>query len=48
MKRGIKQEKIKVAINMINRNMDIKVISELTDLSIDEIKKLKSKYEHGC
>lgn len=37
---GIKETQISMARNMINKNMDIKLISELTGLSIEEIEKL--------
>ncbi|MDO6994589.1 Rpn family recombination-promoting nuclease/putative transposase [Brachyspira innocens] len=37
---GIKEEKISLAKNMRNKNMDINLISELTGLSIEEIEKL--------
>ena len=37
---GIKDEKYSIAIAMKNKNMDIKLISEITGLPIDEIEKL--------
>ena len=37
---GIKETQISMARNMKNKNMDIKLISELTGLSIEEIEKL--------
>ncbi|WP_300755263.1 Rpn family recombination-promoting nuclease/putative transposase [uncultured Brachyspira sp.] len=37
---GIKEEKISLAKNMKNKNMDINLISELTGLGIEEIEKL--------
>ncbi|ANN64419.1 PD-(D/E)XK nuclease family transposase [Brachyspira hyodysenteriae] len=37
---GIKETKISMAKNMKNKNMDLNLISELTNLSIEEIKKL--------
>ena len=37
---GIKENQISMAINMKNKNMDIELISELTGLSIEEIKNL--------
>ena len=40
IKEGIKEEKISLAKNMRNKNMDINLISELTGLSIEEIEKL--------
>ena len=38
--KGIETEKYSLAINMKNKNMDINLISELTGLSIEEVKKL--------
>ncbi|MEI0479061.1 hypothetical protein R4J08_14430, partial [Brachyspira pulli] len=40
IKEGIKENQISMAINMKNKNMDIELISELTGLSIEEIKNL--------
>ena len=40
IEKGIEKEKYSLAINMKNKNMDINLISELTGLSIEEIKKL--------
>ena len=40
IEKGIEQEKYSLAKNMKNRNMDINIISELTGLSMEEIKKL--------
>ena len=38
---GIEQRNIEIAKNMIAKNMDISLISELTGLSIEEIEKIK-------
>ena len=40
IEQGEKNKAISMAKNMKNRNMDIKLISELTGLSIEEIKNL--------
>ena len=40
IEKGIEKEKYSLVRNMKNRNMDIKLISELTGLSIEEIEKL--------
>ena len=40
IEKGIEKEKYSLVRNMKNRNMDIKLISELTGLSIEEIKNL--------
>ena len=40
IEQGEKMKAISMAKNMKNRNMDIKLISELTGLSIEEIKNL--------
>ena len=40
IKEGIEKEKYSLAINMKNKNMDINLISELTGLSIEEVKNL--------
>ena len=40
IKEGIEKEKYSLAKNMKDKNMDINLISELTQLSIEEIKKL--------
>ncbi|EHL18880.1 hypothetical protein HMPREF9628_01977 [Peptoanaerobacter stomatis] len=37
---GRQDEKIYIAKNMINKHMDINLISQLTDLSVDEIMRL--------
>ncbi len=37
---GIEQEKIIIAKSILGKNLDIQLISELTGLSINEIKKL--------
>ena len=37
---GISKEKVSIAKNMLNKNMSIEDISEITGLSIEEIKKL--------
>lgn len=37
MKKGIKQDKIEVARNMKNKNIDINIISECTGLAIEEL-----------
>lgn len=42
-KNGELEEKRKVAIEMLNKGMDIKLISEITKLSEEEIEKLKEK-----
>ena len=43
MKIGEEQNKLETAKKMLAKNMDINLISELTDLSIDEIKKLSKE-----
>ncbi|ADG72456.1 Rpn family recombination-promoting nuclease/putative transposase [Brachyspira murdochii] len=40
IEKGIEKEKYSLARNMKNKNMDLNLISELTGLSIEEIKKL--------
>ena len=40
IEKGIEKEKYSLAKNMKEKNMDINLISELTKLSIEEIKKL--------
>ena len=37
---GISQEKVNIAKNMLNKNMSIEDISEIIDLSIEEIKNI--------
>ena len=39
--KGVSQEKVNIAKNMLNKNMSIEDISEITGLSINEIKSLK-------
>ncbi|MCI9585977.1 MAG: hypothetical protein HFH45_05045 [Bacilli bacterium] len=39
--KGVKQNKIDIAKNMISKNMDNKTISEITGLTIKEIESLK-------
>ena len=41
--RGKEQTKLETAKKMLDKNMDITLISELTELSIDEIKKLSNE-----
>ena len=41
LEQGILQEKIEIAKNLLNKNIDINIISESTGLSIEEIEKLK-------
>ena len=43
IQKGTYQSKIEIAKSMLNKNMDINLISELTNLSIDELKGLKEK-----
>ena len=38
---GIEQSKMEIAKNMLTKNMEISLISELTGLSLDEIENLK-------
>lgn len=38
---GKKETQIEIAKNMLNKNFNVKQISELTDLSAEEIEKLK-------
>ena len=40
---GIIESKKEIAINMLNKNMDIKTISDVTGLSENEITTLKQK-----
>ncbi len=40
---GISQEKISIAKNMLNKNMSIEDISDITGLSIEEINKLPNQ-----
>ncbi|MBQ4263749.1 MAG: hypothetical protein IJB83_05895, partial [Bacilli bacterium] len=40
-KEGIEQSKMEIAKNMLTKNMEISLISELTGLSLDEIENLK-------
>ena len=39
--KGIKQGKNEIAKNMLSKNMDIKLISEITGLTEDEVNSLK-------
>ena len=40
---GIKQNQIETAKNMLKKNMDIKIISEITNLSLEEITQLEKE-----
>ena len=42
IKEGQREEKIEIAKNMLSKNMDIKLISEITGLIEDEIKNLNN------
>ena len=39
--KGVSQEKVNIAKNMLNKNMSIEDISDITGLSIEEIKNIK-------
>ena len=41
MNKGRNQEKNEIAKNMLSKNMDIKLISEITGLTEDEVNSLK-------
>ena len=41
LNKGIEQEKILIAKNLINKKIDINIISDTTGLSIDKINELK-------
>ena len=43
IEQGIQEEKINTAKNMLSKNIDIQTISEVTNLSIEEIEKLKGE-----
>ena len=43
IKKGGKIKQIEIARNMLKEGMDIKIISRLTKLSIEEIKKIQNK-----
>ena len=38
---GIEQNKVEIALNMLKKNMDTKLICEVTGLSLDEVEKLR-------
>ena len=38
---GIEQSKVEIAKNMLEKNMDVSLISELTGLTIEEIRNIK-------
>ena len=40
---GVYAEKVSTAKNMLNKNFDIKTIAEITNLPLNEIKKLKTE-----
>lgn len=40
IEKGLNQSKIEIAKNMLNKNLDISIISEVTGLNIEEIEKL--------
>ena len=41
--KGVSQEKVSIAKNMLNKNMSIEDISDITGLSVEEINKLKNE-----
>ena len=41
IEKGVKQEKINNAKNMLEKNLDINIISEVTGLRVEEIKTLE-------
>ena len=40
---GIKSEKLNIARNMLKKNLGIELISEITELSVEEINSLKDE-----
>ncbi len=40
---GMEEEKNKIALNMLSKDMDVEDISELTELSVEEVLALKQK-----
>ena len=42
IEQGIEQEKVKIAINMLNKGYSIEQIAEITKLDFDSIKQLKN------
>ena len=45
IERGVEQEKRDVALRMLRKGMDLELIAQLTELSIDQIKQLQSSAE---
>ncbi len=43
MKKGKREEKKEIAIKMIHEKIDEEIISKVTNLSLDEIEKLKEE-----
>ena len=43
MEKGIQENKIEIAKNMLIKNLEIPLISEVTGLTVEEIEKLKEK-----
>jgi len=43
VEQGIEQEKSEIAKNMLEKNCDVDFISEITNLSIEDIQKLKDE-----
>ena len=41
IEQGTRQEKIEIAKNMLSKDIDLEIILECTNLSLEEIKKLK-------
>ncbi len=41
VEKGINSEKIKIAKSLLNKNIDINIIMEVTELTKEEIEKLK-------
>ena len=40
---GLQEGRQEVILNMLKKNLDIKLVSEVTGVSIEEIKKLKNQ-----
>ena len=40
--KGVSQEKVNIAKNMLNKNMSIEDISDITGLSVEEIENIKN------
>ena len=46
MEKGIEKGKVEIATRLLRRNQDIDFISNITEFSLEKIKKLQEEFQH--